>query len=89
MITWACVKVGNAETRSIVRTRPSIPDEWRDRMVKSIPDPAGSAKTILAFQHLDALCAVGREAITGRLHKKFVQQGPQRVKTGDVPSGVR
>jgi len=40
-------------------------------MVMSIPDPVGSAKTIVAFQHLDALCALDREAITGRLLKKF------------------
>jgi hypothetical protein len=44
-------------------------------MVMSIPDPAGSAKTIVAFQHFDVLCALGREAISGRLLKKFVQQG--------------
>ena len=40
-------------------------------MVMSIPDPVGSAKTIAAFPNLDALCAFGRQAITGRLLKKF------------------
>jgi hypothetical protein len=44
-------------------------------MVMSIPDPAGFAKTIVAFQHLDALCIFGKEAIIRRLLKKFVQQG--------------
>jgi hypothetical protein len=44
-------------------------------MVMSIPDPGGFANTIVAFQHLDALCVLGKEAITCRLLKKFVQQG--------------
>jgi hypothetical protein len=44
-------------------------------MVMSIPDPAGSAKTIVAFQHLDTLCIFDEEPIIRRLLKKFIQQG--------------
>jgi len=43
-------------------------------MVMSIPDPGGFAKTILAFQHLDGLCTLGKGAIIRRLVKKFVRQ---------------
>ncbi len=44
-------------------------------MVMSIPDPGGFAKTIVAFQHIDALCIFGKDAIACRLLKRFVQQG--------------
>jgi hypothetical protein len=43
-------------------------------MVMSIPDPGGFPKTIIAFQHLDDLCTLGKGAIVRRLLKKFVRQ---------------
>jgi len=56
-------------------------------MVMSIPDPGGFAKTIVAFQHLDALCVLGKEAIISRLLKKatFSPSQPWRAKTRLVP----
>jgi hypothetical protein len=75
LITWACVKGGIAETSSIVRARPSIHDREQCRMVMSIPDPGGFAKTFVTCQNFDALYVLGKEAIIHRLLKKFVQQG--------------